>query len=108
MSMRNLADVIDKARWAGYWQYHCAQRRKAVNRDALKAVKGLKWSAKIRCGDTVLITAELADGFKVVDMIGKACDAPTWHKKLSMMTLELMQHVARATKDRLDGNPAKR
>lgn len=97
--MSELERILSVARWEAYRdRRHCHQRRRAFYLAARRALKGCAWSAK-PSRDSHVITAVLPCGYKVVFLTETGAELlPVF----VAITLELMQHVARQTKERLD------
>lgn len=112
--MKRFEELLSLARWDAYRDgRHRHQRRRAFVCDVYKAVKGWRWSARhMPNGGTVLRLqtgdADKWDGFHPDDAtIGGGTDFQQLVSCIERLTLEALQDVARATKNRLDSKPAR-
>ena len=104
MSMREL---ISLARWDAYRERrHNGRRLLAFRRDAAKAVKGWSWSARTR--RDMLVVKLVVNGVERDAKLTAVNASPSGVALAAeLLTLEALRDVARATKERLDGNPAR-
>lgn len=94
----SLSELIGFARWDAYRdRMHCAQRRKAFERDAAKAVKRWIWSARSMREGAAMVCLRKDSGASFC-----GSDAGCMPGAIERLTLEALRDVARATKDRLD------
>jgi hypothetical protein len=109
----NMRELISKARWDAYRDgRHCAQRRKAFERDAAKVDKDFHWSARRMPSGAIILRLYFYLGGDVDKWDGfhpEECHDGHGHiaQVIERLTLEALRDVARATKDRLDGKSAR-